>query len=45
MKPRSFTTMEYGSEVTSTVLRAQTPKINKIRKGLVGGIKFPLVEV
>ena len=30
-KPRSFTTMEYGSEVTSTVWGAQTPKSNKIR--------------
>ena len=43
--PRSFTTMEYGSALTSTVYGAQTPKRNKIRKGLVGGIKFLLVEV
>ena len=43
--PRSFTTMDYGSAVTSTVLDAQTPKSNKILKGLVGGIKFLLVEV
>ena len=41
-QPRSFTTMECGSEVTSTVYGAQTPKSNKIHKGLVGGIKMSL---
>ena len=37
--------MDYGFAVTSTVQDAQTPKSNKIRKGLVGGIKFLSVEV
>ena len=38
--PRSFTTMDYGSVLTSTVWGAQTPKSNKIRKGLVGESNF-----
>ena len=37
--------MDYGSAVTLTVYGAQTPKSNEICKGLVGGIKFLLVEV
>ena len=44
-KPWSFTTMESGSEVTSSVQGTNAPKSNKIHKGLVGGIKYPLVEV
>ena len=44
-KPRSSTIVEYGFEVTSSVLGTNAPKSNKIHKGLMGGIKYPLVEV